>query len=119
MSLDEIQCYLPLGILTFRLKTSEIITIRLTGWISGRIVSLQPDPDIQKLLSNGTGHGSGYPKRFYRYFEDSDLRKKLHIAQSFIYYFQKHLFSFLYPDSESVDGVIPAPYCNLIPLLNC
>ena len=30
-----------------------MITIRFAGWISGRIVSLQPDTDIQKLLSNG------------------------------------------------------------------
>jgi len=26
----------------------------------------------------GTGYGSGYPKRFYRYFEDSDLEKVAH-----------------------------------------
>jgi len=31
----------------------ELITIRFAGWISGRIVSLQPDKDIQKLISNG------------------------------------------------------------------
>ena len=30
-----------------------MITIRFAGWIFGRIVSLQPDPVIQKLLSNG------------------------------------------------------------------
>jgi len=30
-----------------------MITIRFAGWISGRIVSLQPDTDNQKLLSNG------------------------------------------------------------------
>jgi len=34
-------------------STPEMITIRFAGWISGRIVSLQPDTDIQKLLSNG------------------------------------------------------------------
>jgi len=50
--------------------------------------------------------GPGYPKRFQRYFEDLDFWKKLHIAQSFIYYFQKHLFSLLCHDSESVCGVI-------------
>ena len=33
--------------------TSEMITIRFASWISGRILSLQPDKDIQKLLSNG------------------------------------------------------------------
>jgi len=31
----------------------EMITMRFAGWISGRIVSLQPKSDIQKLLSNG------------------------------------------------------------------
>ena len=29
-----------------------MIIIRFAGWISGRIVSLQPDTDIQKLISN-------------------------------------------------------------------
>jgi len=32
---------------------TEMITIRFAGWISGRIVSLPPDKDIQKLLWNG------------------------------------------------------------------
>ena len=32
---------------------AEMITIRFAGWISGRIVSLQPDTDIQNLLWNG------------------------------------------------------------------
>jgi len=31
---------------------SEMITIWFAGWISGRIVSLQPDTDIQNLLWN-------------------------------------------------------------------
>jgi len=34
-------------------RAAEMTTIRFTGWISGRIMSLQPDTDIQKLLSNG------------------------------------------------------------------
>jgi len=29
---------------------TEMITIRFAGWISGKIVILQPDTDIQKLL---------------------------------------------------------------------
>ena len=33
-------------------NVAEMIIIRFAGWISGRIVSLQPDKDIQKLLSN-------------------------------------------------------------------
>ena len=32
---------------------TKIITIRFAGWISGSIASLQPDKDIQNLLSNG------------------------------------------------------------------
>jgi len=32
---------------------SEMITTGFVGWISGRIVSLQPDTDIHKLLWNG------------------------------------------------------------------
>ena len=35
------------------MSTAGMITIRFAGWISGRIVSLQPDTDIQKLLPNG------------------------------------------------------------------
>jgi len=72
-----------------------MITIRFAGWISGRIMSLQPD--IHNCFQTGTGYG--YPKRFNRYFEDSDFWKKLHIAQIFIHYFQKHLFSRLCHDS--------------------
>ena len=30
-----------------------MIIIRFAGWTSGRIASLQPDTNIQKLLSNG------------------------------------------------------------------
>jgi len=30
-----------------------MITIRFTNWICSRIVSLQPEPKVQKLLSNG------------------------------------------------------------------
>ena len=59
----------------------EMITIRFACLISGRIVSLQPDTDIQKLPKR-KGTGYGYPKRFFRYFDDSDFWKKLHIAQS-------------------------------------
>ena len=36
-----------------RVLVADMITNRFAGWISGRIVSLQPDTDIQKLLSNG------------------------------------------------------------------
>ena len=92
-----------------KLYLAEMITIRFAGWISGRTVSFQPDKDIQKLLSNGNRIRIRYPKRFYQYFEDSDFWKKLHIAQSFIYYLQKHLFSLLHHDSESAYGVNSEP----------
>ena len=85
---------------------AEMIIIRFAGWISGRIVSCNRIQISKTCFQTGTGHGTGYPKRFYRYFEDSDFWKKLHIAQSLIYYLQKHLFSLLCHDSESVYGVI-------------
>jgi len=66
--------------------------------------------------------GYGYPKTAFKREPDTDkdirnvflsicrgfrpFWKKLHIAQSFIYYIQKHLFSLLCHDSESVYGVI-------------
>jgi len=63
----------------------------------------------KNCFQTGTEYGSWYPKRFYRYFEDSDFWKQLHIAQSLIYYLQKHLFSFLCHDSESLCGIISEP----------
>jgi len=84
----------------------EMITIWFAGWITGRIVSCNRIRISKHCFQTGTGFGPGYPKRFYEYFEDSDFSKKLHIAQSFIYYLQKHLFSLLRHDSESVYGVI-------------
>jgi len=102
---------------------NHICTVRddhypFAGWISGRIVSLQSDTDIQKLLSNGNRVRIRISESFYRYFEDSDFWKKLHITQSFIDYLQKYLFSLLCHDFESVYGVISVPKCNPIPPLN-
>jgi len=34
-------------------RIAEMITIRLAGWIFGRIVNLQPVTDIHNLISNG------------------------------------------------------------------
>jgi len=62
-----------------------------------------------KTAFTGTGQEPGYPKHFYRYFEVLDFWKKLHIAQSFIYYLQKHLFSFLCRDSQFFCGAISVP----------
>jgi len=55
----------------------------------------------------GTGYGPGYPKWFYRYFKGFKLLEK--VAQSFIHYLQKHLFSLQCHDSESVYGVKSVP----------
>jgi len=63
----------------------------------------------KNCFQTGTGYRPGYPKRFDQYFEDSDFLKKVHIAQSIIYYLQKHLLSLLRHDSESVYGVISEP----------
>jgi len=51
-----------------------MITVRFTGWISGRIVTLQPERISKNCFQTGTGYGSRYPKRFYRYFEDQSFR---------------------------------------------
>jgi len=83
------------------------ITIRFAGWISGRIVSLEPDTDIEKLLPNGNRIRIQITDTVLSIFGGFrlDFWKKLHIAQSFIYYLQKHLFSVLCHDSKSVYGV--------------
>jgi len=91
-----------------------MITIRFTGWISGSIVSLQPDKDIQKLISNRNRIRIRISETLLSIFRGSDFCKKLHIAQSFIYYLQRHLSSLLCHDFESVYGVISVPQCNSI-----
>jgi len=76
--------------------------------------------DIQQVSEFATGYGYpkncfqtdsvyGYPKRFYRFFEDSDFWKKLNMAQSFIHYLQKHFFSLLCHDPQSVYAIISVP----------
>jgi len=79
-----------------------MITIRFAGWISGRIVSLQPDTDVQKLISNGNRIRIDISRI-------QTFGRKLHIAQSIINHPQKHFFWLLCHDSESVYGVICVP----------
>ena len=95
------------------ISATEINTIRFAGWISGRIVRLQLDTDIQKLLSNR----NRISETLLSIFRGSDFWKKLHIAQSFIHYLQKHLSSLQCHDFESVYIVISVPWCNPIPPL--
>jgi len=96
----------------------EMITIRFAGWISGKIVSLQPDTDIQKLLSNGNRIRIRISETLLSISLGFRLLEKLRIAQSFIYYIQKHVFRLLCHDFQFVYGVISAPWCNPIPPLN-
>ena len=56
---------------------SETITIRFAGWISGRIVSLQPDKDIQNLLSNGIRIRIGISETLLSIFRGFRLLEKV------------------------------------------
>ena len=91
------------------LCAAEMITIRFAGWISGGIVSLQPDTDIQKLLSNSNRIRIRISETLLSIFLGFRLLEKLRIAQSFIHYLQKHLFSLLCHDFQFVYGQISAP----------
>ena len=89
---------------------TEKLTIRFAGWISGRIVSLQPDKEIQKLLSNGNRIRIRISETVLSIFRGFRLLEKVaHRTIRFIHYLQKHLFSLLHHDSESVNGVISEP----------
>jgi len=50
-----------------------MITIGFAGWISGRIVSFQPDADLQKLFSSRSRIRISISdqNRFNRFFEES------------------------------------------------
>jgi len=61
-----------------------MITIQFAGWISGRIVSLQPDTDIQKLLSNRNWIQIRLSETLLSIFRGFKLLEK--VAQSFILY---------------------------------
>ena len=52
-SLDLVIFDSPSDLVVFHCHLAEMITNRFAGWISGRIVNLQPNTDIQKLFSNG------------------------------------------------------------------
>jgi len=100
----------PLAPLATPMCATEMITIWFAGWISSRIASLQPDTDIQKLLSNGNRIRIRISQNaFVDISRIQTFGKNLHIAQSFIHYLQKHLFSLLCHDSESLYGAISVP----------
>jgi len=77
---------------------AEMITIRFAGWISGRIMSLQPDtdPDIRNAFFDIS--------RIQIFGKSCILHNR-----SFIIINQKHLFRLLCHDSKSACGVITVP----------
>jgi len=77
---------------------------------------LQPDKDIQKLLSNGNRIRIRISEMVLSIFQGFKLLEK--VAQSFIHYLQKHLFSLLCHDSESVYDAKSVPQCTPIPPFN-
>jgi len=95
-----------------------MITILFPGWISGRIVSLEPDTDIQKLLSNGNRIRIRISETVLSIFQEFRLLEKVAYCTIIHYYLQKRLFSLLYHDSEPVYGVISVPWRTPIPPLN-
>jgi len=78
-------------------------------WISGRIVSLQSDTDIQKLLSNENRIQMWISETVFSIFRGFRFWKKLHIAKSFIYCLRKHVFNLLCHASKSVCDAISVP----------
>jgi len=69
--------------------TPEMITIRFAGWISVRIVSLQPDTDIQNLLWHGNRIRIRISETFLLIFRGFRLLEKvvhctiIHLLSSF------------------------------------
>jgi len=85
-----------------------MITIQFAGWISGRIVSLQPDTDIQKLLSNRNRIRIRISETLLSIFQRFRLLEK--VAQSFILYLESSEAAF---QAWSHDDSISYPSCNL------
>ena len=67
----------PWNLFIFLMFEPETITTRFAGWISGRIVSVQPDTDIQKLLSNGNRIRIRISKMFLSVFRGLRLFEKV------------------------------------------
>jgi len=86
-----------------------MITIRFAGWISGRIVSLQPDTDIQKLLSNGNRTRNRISETLLSIFRGLRLLEKVAHC-TIIHLLSSEAFcSLLCHDSQFVYGVISVP----------
>ena len=89
--------------------TAEMITIRFAGWISGRIVSLQPDKDIQKLLSNGNQIRTWISETLLSIFRGFRLLEKVAHSHCTII----HLFSYEAFFRPSAPWLRVCLWCNL------
>ena len=84
----------------------EMITIRFAGWISGRIMSLQPDTDIQNLLWNGNRIRIRVSETLLLIFREFRLLEKvahctiIHLLSSF-----RSIFSAIYAMTPSLSMV--------------
>jgi len=87
----------------------EITTIRFAGWISGRIVSLQPDTDIQKRLSNGNRIRIRISETLLSIFRGLTFLEKVAHCTIIHPLSSEASFSLLCHDSECVYGVISVP----------
>ena len=58
-------------------QAAETITIQFAGWISSRIVSLQPYRDIQKLLSNRNGIRIRISETLFSIFREFRILEKV------------------------------------------
>ena len=97
---------LPLGL-------SSRNKVVLQRWsLSGYRVDIRQDSEFAtgngypKLLSNENRILNRISEMILSIFRGFRLLVKLHIAQSFIYYLQKHLFGLLCHDSQFVYGII-------------
>jgi len=103
----------PLGH-TRIVNTSEIITIRCAGWISGRRVNLQPDTDIKNgknyqncQLSNGTRIRRRISETVFSIFRGFKLLERVAHVQCTSH---NHLFN--------IFGSIFSAFCAMTPSLS-
>jgi len=87
--------------------SSEMITIRFAGCMSGRIVSLQLDTDIQKILSNGNRIRIRISERLFSIFREFILLEK--VAHCTVI----HLLSLEASFQPSVPWLWVCLWCNL------
>jgi len=93
-------------------ESEMIISIRYAGWMSGRIVSLELDTDIQNLISNGNRIGIRISETLLSTFRGFRLLDKAaHCTIIHLLFPEASFFSAFCAMTltESVYGVISAP----------